>query len=287
MTNYYDTLVFSGGSMKGLCILGALQYCYDKNLISGIKTLIGTSIGSVIAYLIAIGYTPSEIMVYICTHSIFKDFPCIDILSMVSGDGAISFMPIFEHFERITIDKVGQLLTLQDIKIKFGKDLIITTYNYTKKKMEYLSAENYPNMPCLVALRMSCSMPLLFNMYKYMDCYYIDGAICDNFPILYNIENTTDSVRSHRLGFVLDMEDTDTTNTSIEHINNSNFFEYIYSLLSIPLVQDMKTKLEKGKHIDIIKLQTDVNPLNFQMIANKKMEAFSSGYQQAKKFFND
>lgn len=285
MTNYYDTLVFSGGSMKGLCILGALQYCYDKQLISGVKTLIGTSVGAIIAYYIAIGYTPSELMVYLCTHPVFKDFPCVDILSMVSGEGAISFMPISEHIERMTIEKVGQLLTLQDIKSRFGKTLVITTYNYTKKKMEYLSAETYPDMPCLVALRMSCSLPLLFNMYKYMDSHYIDAAVCDNFPILYNIEETTDSVRSHRLGFVLDMCDTD--DSKIDVINHSNFLDYIYSLLMIPSIQDMKNKLEKGKHIDIIKLYTDINPLHFQMSPTLKMEAFSNGYQQAKKFFND
>lgn len=288
MTSYYDTLVFSGGSMKGICILGALQYCYEKNLINGIKTLIGTSVGAVIAYLIIIGYTPIEFMTYLCTHPIYRDFPCMDILSMVAGNGAMSFMQISDLFEKLTIDKVGKLLTLGDIRNIFGKTLIITTYNYTKKKMEYLSADIYPDMPCIVALRMSCSMPLLFNMYKYMDCYYTDGAICDNFPILYNIENDidVDSVRSHRLGFVLDMGIEDSTDKK-ETTNNFDFLQHIYSLLIIPSIQDMKNKLEKGKHIDIIKLHTDVNPLDFQMSPTTKMETFSSGYRQAKKFFND
>jgi predicted acylesterase/phospholipase RssA len=282
MTNYYDTLVFSGSAMKGICILGALQYCYDNHLISGVKTLIGTSAGSFIAYLLCIGYTPYEIMVYLCTHKIYKDFQCFDILSMVNGEGALSFLPIYEYLERMTIEKLGQLVTFNDIKTKFNKNLIVTTYNYTLRKMEYLSWETHPDMPCLIALRMSATLPLLFNMYKYMNNYYIDGGIGDNFPILYDIKESTDSVISHRLGFVIDLENIGED----EKKDIPPFLEYIYSLLLIPTSQDVKNKISKARHIDIIKLSTPINPLDFDMSSTKKMETFSSGYQQAKKYFN-
>ena len=65
----YDTLVLSGGGVNGILELGALQYCNDKNLLSSIKTYVGTSIGSIICYLLIIGYTPVEIIVYLCTHN--------------------------------------------------------------------------------------------------------------------------------------------------------------------------------------------------------------------------
>ena len=68
----YDTLVLSGGSSKGIMTLGALQYLYDNFLLKNIKNYIGTSAGAMICYLLAIGYTPVEIIVYICKHQLLE-----------------------------------------------------------------------------------------------------------------------------------------------------------------------------------------------------------------------
>jgi hypothetical protein len=70
--SHYDTLVLSGGSSKGIIILGALQYLIDNYLISNIETYIGTSVGSIICYLLLIGYTPIEIIVYICKNQLLE-----------------------------------------------------------------------------------------------------------------------------------------------------------------------------------------------------------------------
>ena len=68
----YDTLVLSGASSKGLLTLGGLQYMYDNFLINNVNTYVGTSSGSIIAYFLVIGYTPIEIMMYICTHQLME-----------------------------------------------------------------------------------------------------------------------------------------------------------------------------------------------------------------------
>ena len=67
----FDTLVIAGGSSKGIVTLGALQYLYDNNIGKNINTYIGTSSGSIICFLLIIGYTPIEIIVYICTNQLF------------------------------------------------------------------------------------------------------------------------------------------------------------------------------------------------------------------------
>ena len=66
----YDTLVLSGGSSKGILTLGALQYCYDNFLLNKIETYVGTSSGAIISFLLIIGYSPIEIMVYICCNGL-------------------------------------------------------------------------------------------------------------------------------------------------------------------------------------------------------------------------
>ena len=68
----YDTLVLPGSSTQGLVILGSIQYLSDNYLLNNITTYIGTSSGAIICYLLSIGYSASEIMMYICTHQLFE-----------------------------------------------------------------------------------------------------------------------------------------------------------------------------------------------------------------------
>ena len=54
MKEYYDCLVLSGGAIKGFGTLGSLQCMKDKNYLDKIKTIVGTSVGTIIGYLLSI-----------------------------------------------------------------------------------------------------------------------------------------------------------------------------------------------------------------------------------------
>ena len=56
----YNSLVLSGGAVRGLAIIGALQYAYDNFLLKNVKFFFGTSVGAIICYLLVIGYTPGR-----------------------------------------------------------------------------------------------------------------------------------------------------------------------------------------------------------------------------------
>lgn len=282
----YKTLVFSGGGMKGLSLLGGLQYCIDNKMIDEVHTYIGTSIGAIIGYLLIIGYTPIEIFIYTCTNPIFKHEPVLDLISMMNGEGAISYTHFMDYLERMTFDKIGRVLTLKQLYDEFHKTLIVTTYNYTRNKLVYMSWETHPDIPCLTALRMTSTLPLLHSMYKYMNDYYIDGGVADNFPILYNLNTNDKEDISSRLGFTLDLlpfkEESTDEETTQESFNIVNF---IYRLCIIPTIEEYKIKKEKATDVDIIELTCNVSA--FEPIPNStdKMEAFSRGYQQTKQFF--
>ena len=102
---------------------------------------------------------------------------------MINGDGASSFASIHAELEKLTINKIGFLPTMQDLKDKFNAHLICVTYNITDDITEYLSYENYPHLPCLIAIKMSSNLPFIFENFKYGSKYYIDGGISDNFAI--------------------------------------------------------------------------------------------------------
>lgn len=267
----YDTLVLSGGSSKGIATLGALQYTYDNFLVNKIDKFIGTSSGAIISYLLAIGYTPIEIIVYICSNQLLEKLQHFNIVAMINGVGALSFTPIYEQLEKMTIDKIGYIPTFQDLKVKFNKTLICVTYNFTEKKTEYISHDTYPNMPCLIALKMSSNLPLIFEKYKYGNNYYIDGGVSDNFAI-----DIGDKIGKKVLGILLSSE--------IENFNypDSNILEYIYELMFIPISQTVDHKIENvSEKCKIVILNySQIKFFNFNINSKNKLELFSSGYQQ-------
>jgi predicted acylesterase/phospholipase RssA len=270
----YDTLVISGGSSKSIVTLGALQYMYDNFLLNKVTTYIGTSAGSMICYLLAIGYTPQEILVYICTHQLLEKLQHFDIVEMINGRGASSFNTIHEQLEKMTIAKIGGLITLQDLQNRFGIILICITHNLTENRTEYLSPETHPDLPCLNALRMSSNLPLVFETYKYGNNFYIDGGISDNFGI-----DIGDIKGNKIMGVLLTTEHENFTAD-----NTTPALEFIYKLMFIPISQAIEHKLlNVTNKCKIVKLRNNsLKFFDFNISPKIKLELFSDGYQQAK-----
>ena len=270
----YDTLVLSGCSQKGFITLGALQYCNDNFLLTDIKYLIGTSAGAIICYLLVIGYTPIEIMVYLCTNQILERMQHFNIVGMIQGNGASTFNHLQEHLEKMTIEKIGYLPTMLDLYEKTGKTLVCITHNVTKNITEYISHETNPSIPCLTALHMSANLPLIFDKYKYGNSFYVDGGLSDNFGI-----QMGDKLGNKVLGILL-CGDLDNNNCHIDGEIDS--IEYIYKLLLIPIdkATDYKISLASDK-CDIIQLKSIPKKFfNFDMNSKEKMEMFCAGYNQ-------
>ena len=69
-----DTICFSGGGTKALVFIGAVKALIDKNVIKlkNIKKFVGTSAGSIISFLLAIGYTPFELEEFVLNFNFSK-----------------------------------------------------------------------------------------------------------------------------------------------------------------------------------------------------------------------
>ena len=271
----YDTIVLSSGSSKGLLILGALQFAKDSYFIKNIKTFIGTSVGSMICYLLAIGYTPIEIVVDISTRGFLEKISTFDYISGINCKGLTDFNIINTHLENMTMLKLGFLPTLKQLKDRFNKTLICCTYNLTKRKVEYLNPENNPDLPCLVAIRMSSNLPLIFDKFKYKEDYYIDGGIIDNFPI---------DIAHKRGGKILGINISSNNNIKDENNKENNILEYVYSLIQIPVNFIRQNKIEEYKEkTTIIELNIDtIKFFNFNINSIQRLEMFSKGYSIAK-----
>jgi NTE family protein len=56
----YTNLVLEGGGIRGVAYVGALKTLQEQNLMQGIKQIAGTSVGSIVAGMVAVGYTADE-----------------------------------------------------------------------------------------------------------------------------------------------------------------------------------------------------------------------------------
>jgi predicted acylesterase/phospholipase RssA len=277
INNKFDTLVLPGGSVKGIFILGALQYCYDNFLLTDVQNYVGTSSGAMSSFLLAIGYTPVEIITQICTSQIIERMQHFDIFAMINNLGATSFTNISEVLEKLTIDKIGYLPTFHDIKHKFNKNLVFVTYNLSKGEVEYLSYETHPTLPCLVAIRMTSNLPLIFENYKYGNNYYIDGGIVDNFSV-----DVAQNIGNRVLGININFE-------KVTFSTSDNVLDYIYKLIYIPIKQQQRIKLDKicKKKCKLVGLSDKTNKtmFNFNLSSVEKLDMFSNGYRQCKNAF--
>lgn len=273
----FDTLVLAGGGIKGFAILGAIQALMDQGYLNRIERYVSTSIGTVIAYLLIIGYTPIEIVVYLHTHKLLENIPFMNLVNLANGEGAISFVFIQDIIEKMTLEKTGKLFNMKTLKSEFGKSLYCATYNSTCCKTEYISSEQYPELPCLVAIRMSCNIPLIFERFQYEGNYYLDGGLTENFPI-----SEAKKLGKNILGVNLDIPEKYLKDDPIDGLAI-----YLVRLLQIQGVHSLKTVLKKfegDSHVKIVNIKMDDfrHSLQFNIPSKDRLELFSKGYNEVK-----
>lgn len=284
--NYnYNAIVMSGGGTKGFSTLGALQYMQDNNIINNndISYYIGTSVGSIISYFLCIGYTPIEIVVYLCSNNVLENIAS-DLSGLLNLTGVYNYSFIKKHCEKMTLEKINYIPTLKQLYDNFGKKIYVCSYNLTKHKREYISYLNYPDMSCLDAIRMSSNIPFIFDDCIYNGDEYIDGGVIDNFPT--NLLNTITDKDIKPLGISLDdreEKDSDSSNTDSKYHKIIRLVNKMYNIMMIPSKENKECLVD----IDIIRIDVDIQFFNFSISHTKKLELFSYGYNFAKYYFEN
>lgn len=273
----YDTLVLSGGGVKGFCILGALHACVDRKLLTHINKFVGTSIGAILCYLLIIGYTPLEILLEVYSNRWLDKVGNYSLVDMIKGKGAISYEFIHNAMLFLTKKKLDEVPTLKYLYDRFNKVLVCCTYNTTNCKVEYLNYETHPELDAITALRMSSNIPLIFDRFKYRDCFYVDGGVVDNFPVLY-----AESIGKNVLGIYLDI-----TEDNLKDVPEDGMVAYISRLMYIPIINNTRTRISfKSDNTVIVKIQSGSlrNNVEFDVKSVDRLNMYSIGYKAVKKY---
>ena len=180
-------LALSGGGIKGAAHIGVIKALEENNI--KIDILAGTSSGSIVAVLYAMGYTIDEIF------KLFKEFAkvLVDASPMyfiMNARKNKNFLPegtrSGENIE-IAMKQVGDYKGIKNMRqlkmpiaipavdIKTGKEFVFTNNNTDR--------ENYiKEADISKAVRASCSFPGIYAPCKYKGYKFLDGGVLNNIP---------------------------------------------------------------------------------------------------------
>ena len=182
-----EKLVFEGGGVKGIAFLGSLYVM--KEQLSKVKSFAGTSVGSIAATLMAIGYQLDETKEIMWNTDFRKFFDHeynipVDVYSFVEKYGICSGNNFSKWISQLIKNKTGnESYTFKNLWQDKNIELVLTTSNISYLNPLYISYKNYPNMPIKDAIRMSMSIPMVFTPVKFEGDYFADGGVIDNYPI--------------------------------------------------------------------------------------------------------
>ena len=180
-------LALAGGGVKGAAHIGVIKALEDNHI--SIDAIGGTSIGSIVATLYAMGYSTEKMLELF--HFFAKEIIRTNPKHMVSnvrktrrilGYGLLSG----ENIEMAVKEcaKAKNINNIADIKMPIvipAVDIIDSKkYIFTNKKQ---NAENcFHHIAIGTAVRASCSYPVLFEPCAYKEHQFVDGGILDNLP---------------------------------------------------------------------------------------------------------
>ena len=267
-----NSVVMSGGGVKGMAMLGTLQYLKNMNMLHDVKKYIGTSIGAILSFLMVIGVEPSSIIVTFVKKEHFRNLKSYSLVQAFKGEGLLKFERFQAILEDFISDKFEKIPTFEEVYEKYPIKLYCVTFNYTKNKEEVLSVDTHPKMLITDALRMTSNVPFVFDEFQYEGSFYYDGYLVNNFPI--HLLEPTDKC----IGITCFQSKWDSEG------EKPKSWKVFWNLFLLPLnkLQDIKNSpYEKQCTIISINLH-DYSLFDFRLKNNMMLDLFSEGYSAAK-----
>jgi NTE family protein len=303
MDHHYENIVLSGGGVKVIASIGALEVIQELGILKNIKGFAGSSAGAIIAGALSIGYTVDEIKDIMMDKNFndFKDYYHLTPLALFYHYGCCAGDAFMNWFGDMVKKKTGNAqTTFKDVYEQYGKYLIITGCCVNKRETHYYSHISNPTMPIINAVRISMSIPGLFSPVKWNDDFLVDGGLLENYCIyIFDKESPNSKLMKitaespphiptdKTLGLKLLCSD-EQPDGKIYHGNAPihNFFDYILSIVNTMLTQIERSYIHTNYWNRTIPIQTgDIPITDFNLTKEEKLKLIALGVESATKFF--
>lgn len=258
-------LVLSGGGIKGISFLGALNVLDKLGILKNIEIYAGTSVGSIILFLINIGYSPMELFELVKKINLNK-LKTINLSLFLNSMGLDNGEKIISLLKRLMKHKnINEKITFKELHDLTKKTFIVNSVNIDKQCSEYFSYMTHPDISVIYIIRMSFSIPFLFTPIEFNGFTYVDGGCIDNFSINYFSDR-----KDELLGICIE---------SVQQKRNKNcsFDEYAINVIGCILNGATSTISQQYENYIIKILINDVTTIDFDISLDKKNYLYEIG----------
>jgi len=269
-------IAFAGGGAKGAVHIGVLIALAENNLLP--SSVAGTSAGSIVAGLYAIGYTPEQLKKLVhslsqnstrlldpCYPEIIKTFIQFMTRSSISMSGFLRGNLLEQYICKLTknihIQDVKMPIVIPCVDLISGKTIV---YSNQAKHNTHSSNIDWRNEGSLCQIiRASCAVPAIFRPKILHKMCLVDGGVTDVLPV----DLLIDIGEKNVLAVDISEEYTPPKNINIIEITTHSF-EVMQNCLKGHTVGNEKYRLTP-------KLPKSASLLNF-----KQMDTYvTAGYQ--------
>lgn len=300
----YKYLVFSGGGVKGIAFCGVLKKLEELGILNNIKNYAGTSVGSIIACLLSVGYTSAEIL------QIFTE---IDLVSLVDRDYVVKDpINLFSKYGvakgKLLYKTIGDYIkmktgdpdyTIEELYKEKGIKLVIVATNLSTRNSIYFyydEGKKHSMIPIREAVRMSISIPFLFEPVIFDENIICDGGLLDNYPLhVFDGVNPDDvssrmnlCVPNHQvLGINIVTESEMDGLISDKKYEIKSLYDYCKAIVDTFMIDNGRRTMSPSYWLRTINLYSpDYSLTNFSLTVEQKDELILIGEKHVDKFFN-
>jgi len=272
-------ITLSGGGLKGVAHVGALEVLFERGLLNALKEYVGISAGALVAFCLSIGTSLSALRMIVS----LLDFGLVRDLD---PETMINFPETFgldtgANLEKLlkTILKASKLpvgLTFQELAAaQKGPALRIITMNLNTCMPQEFSAACTPTAEVVMAVKASMSIPIYFSPVRdpATQHYLSDGGVYFASPFKF----LSDEERRHTLSIAFD--DKHKLAESISTLQG--FLMQLYYSLDYHTAQELKAQW--GANILYIDCG-GVNLLQFEASQEDRIALMEAGRRSAEEF---
>ena len=304
--------VFEGGGIKGIGLVGALKI-FEENGYEW-KNISGTSAGSIVAALVAVGYTAEEVKRLMLQLDYKKisdknhfNIPIFsDCYNLLFKKGIFKGDYIENWIDDILSNKINhsgeKKVTFGDLIIPEEKGILLNNNKYKRKYKLHIIATDISNGKMLIlpediadyglnpdefqvssAVRMSISIPYFFqpvnlnNVDSNKKSLIVDGGVLSNYPVW--IFDVNGAPRFPTIGFKLG------GNKEIREHKITNILNFTSSIIETMLEAQDDIHIREMDYLRTVKINTlDIKTTDFNISNEKIIDLYNSGEICAKDF---
>jgi len=273
-------IVLSGGGIRAIAHLGALEVLEQKNLLNTVQEYVGVSAGAFVGFCLYLGYTLKEMrmLCLLFDFSLIRNLDpelAFDFPTSFGFDNGLNLIKLFHSLLRIK--NIPTSVTFEELLLYYPhmRFRCFATDLYDIQPREF-SLKETPRVKIVDALRASMSLPGYFTPVKDPETGHllVDGGLLHNFPIGFLKEDE----KASAIGISFSYDHT----TRVREIPDLlSFFSQMFACYYMPRTTEIHNTYKENS---IIIANGDFPAWHFEATSEERFMLMEQGRKAAEEF---